>query len=549
MTTVGMTPTILPDKVKGPNAAGGTENCLPKGFRLADFEIIDVLGEGGFGIVYLAFDHALRRTVAIKEFMPAVLAMRGDEGAVTLRAERHHDTFQGGLKSFINEARLLAQFDHPALVKVHRYWEQNQTAYTAMQYYEGRTLKDIVGTSPELVNEEWCKRMLRQILQALEMLYTMQIVHRDVSPDNIIVQDNGEAVLLDFGSAREIIGDMTRSVTVILKPGYAPIEQYANDTSLEQGPYTDIYALCAVVYFAITGKAPASSIARMVQDPMERLTALAPAGYSAAFLAAIDQGLEVLSENRPRTIAAFRALLGIAAEEAPVARPTAASKRFAPPVLPTAPAPAPVTPRVGAPNPGSTAGVVVVKPKKHDAAKPVPAKPVQPVRPRKRAHWAAAAGALAVAMAIGLGLHLRDKHEEIIKPAEAQAEPRRTVVSAADIAGVEDAAPLVATAAPVPVAEQPPETAVPAPAPAEEVPAAPVIPMLPVTLAVKPWGTVFIDGRERGVSPPLKRLLLPAGTHEVRIVNPAYPTPFTTTITLKKNSATAVEHNFGAAPP
>ena len=162
----------------------GSENCLPIGTRLADFEITGVLGEGGFGIVYIAFDHSLQRNVAIKEYMPGVLAARGADHSIRVRAERHQETFIVGQKSFINEARFLAQFDHPSLVKVYRFWEQNQTAYTAMQYYDGRTIKDIVNGSPELINEAWCRKILKQILEALEMLYTMKILHRDISPDN-----------------------------------------------------------------------------------------------------------------------------------------------------------------------------------------------------------------------------------------------------------------------------------------------------------------------------------------------------------------------------
>ena len=289
----------------------GSEHCLAIGTRLADFEITGVLGEGGFGIVYLAFDHSLQRTVAIKEYMPAVLAARADDHSVTVRATRHQETFNVGLKSFINEARFLAQFDHPALVKVFRYWEQNRTAYTAMQYYHGRTIKDIVTHSPQLVTQQWCLAIMRQILGALELLCSMNIVHRDVSPDNIIVQDNGEAVLLDLGSARQIIGESTRGLTVILKPGYAPVEQYAGDASLEQGPYTDIYALAAVMYFAIVCEPPASSIARMVKDPLVPLRGRGLAGYSDGFCAALDAGLAVLAAQRPQSIEAFRSLLGI----------------------------------------------------------------------------------------------------------------------------------------------------------------------------------------------------------------------------------------------
>lgn len=540
MTTAGTL-----SNVKAPQARAASENCLPVGTRLNDFEIVGVLGEGGFGIVYLAFDRALRRTIAIKEFMPSVLAMRGTDGNVLVRAERHHDTFRSGLKSFINEARLLAQFDHPALVKIHRYWEQNGTAYTAMQYYEGRTIKDIVSNSPELVDQAWCMKMLGQVLQALEMLYTMQIVHRDVSPDNIIVQDNGEAVLLDFGSAREIIGDMTRAVTVILKPGYAPVEQYANDTSLEQGPYTDIYALCAVVWFALMRKAPPSSIARMVQDPMVPLVTLAPAGYQHAFLAAIDQGLAVLAEDRPRSIAALRTLLGIAAVDLPAARPAGASRRFTPIDEST---PAPLQ------NPDHAPPMV---PKTSPFAAQVE---LTPTRSHKLARIAALAGALAVALACTLAFEWQARrHDDAIKVAASQ--PRRTVVPASAVVENEEIFPVtVANAA----SAAPPSAPVPVPvtaslaatpvemlrvdsAAAPETAPAPALAMVALSFAVKPWGTVFVDGRERGASPPLKRLMLPAGAHDIRIVNPAHP-PYTTTITLKKNSPTSVEHDFGPAP-
>jgi serine/threonine protein kinase len=572
MTTAGATPTIAPRK-----QAATSENCLPTGTRLADFEIIDVLGEGGFGIVYLAFDHALRRTVAIKEFMPSVLAMRGRNGAVKLRAERHRDTFHSGRKSFINEARLLAQFDHPALVKVHRYWEQNNTAYTAMQYYEGRTIKDIVANSPEQVDQLWCVKMLGQVLQALEVLYTMQVVHRDVSPDNIIVMETGESVLLDFGSAREIIGDMTRAVTVILKPGYAPVEQYTNDTSLEQGAYTDIYALCAVIYFAITGKPPASSIARMVHDPVVPLVTLAPKGFNYAFLAAIDQGLAVLAENRPRTIPVFRTLLGINAVKPLPARVTAPVKR---PVQEAAPVPAAApTPVAAAPAPAPVAAprLVVVAP----AAAPVPepvvvAAPVaaavlpasggaskpaswpiiedpqnDPVdgKSLKRARWIATIGMVAVAGAVALSAQLRAGPDLAATPLmPAAAEPRRTVVSAKDIEGVEEVVTpdaLAALVAAAPVEQTSAAEAMPAASAPVEAPANATV---SVALAVKPWGTIFVDGRERGVSPPMKRIVLPAGTHEIRIVNPAYP-PYTTTLTVKKNEPATLTHHFGAAPP
>jgi serine/threonine protein kinase len=166
----------------------GTGNCLATGTRLNDFEITGVLGQGGFGIVYLAFDHSLQRTVAIKEYMPGALAGRAEDGSVVVHTGRHKPTFDAGLKSFINEARLLAQFDHPSLVKVYRFWEENKTAYMVMRHYDGVTLKEIAATRPELVTEAWLKFIFRQILDALDTLYHARILHRDVSPDNIIVQ-------------------------------------------------------------------------------------------------------------------------------------------------------------------------------------------------------------------------------------------------------------------------------------------------------------------------------------------------------------------------
>lgn len=288
-----------------------SENCLAVGTRLAEFEITGVIGEGGFGIVYMTFDHSLRRPVAVKEYMPASIALRGTDHAVVVRARRHQPTFDTGLKSFINEARLLAQFDHPALIKVHRFWEQNGTAYMAMRYYEGSTLKEIIQRDPAEVNEAWLRPMLESILQALDTLYAENILHRDISPDNILIQENGDAVLLDFGSARQVISDLSQSLTVILKPGYAPIEQYADDNTMTQGPWTDIYALSAVMYLAITKQPPPTSVARMVTETLVPLAIETRAGFSESFLAAIDQGLQIRPEQRPQTIDAFRRLLPI----------------------------------------------------------------------------------------------------------------------------------------------------------------------------------------------------------------------------------------------
>lgn len=547
----------------------GSENCLPPGTRLADYEIVRVLGEGGFGIVYLAFDHALHRHVAIKEYMPSALAMRGADLGVSLRAERHQDTYRLGLKSFINEARFLAQFDHPALVKVHRYWEQNRTAYTAMQYYQGRTVKQIVADTPQLVDQAWCLRLLGNILQALDMLHGAQIVHRDVSPDNIIVQSNGDAVLLDFGSARQVIGDMTRGLTVILKPGYAPVEQYAGDASLEQGPYTDLYALAAVMLFAITGKAPASSIARMIQDPLLPLAGQALPGYSLPFLAAIDNGVAVLAQDRPQTVDAFRASLGIAA---PPSRGSAA------PGLP-----APRSVRDGGAGAGDAvaggsgssdsadavatarmpvgAGSTMPAPLTTPLTTPLsaPGLTEQPAAPARRWPLFAAGAALVLLAAYGIGTLLRDGGDDTIMMLHQQPPPR--AVSAAAASALASAMTADSLSTPAPSAADPASsldpqeslwvqpgmpTSTSASGARATTPASLNAAGAVVTFNIKPWGTVFVDGRERGVSPPLKRLTLAPGTHQLRLVNPAFAERLLT-IEVGSGRPLAVEHNFARA--
>ncbi len=288
-----------------------SSNALPVGTRVLEFEITRVIGEGGFSVVYLAFDHTLHRSIALKEYIPSALASRRGDNTVAVRSAQHQETFEAGLRSFINEARLLAQFDHAALVKVYRFWEENGTAYMAMPYYGGRTLREILRANPSQANEVWLKKLLLPLLDALELLHAHRCYHRDVAPDNIQVLENGAPVLLDFGAARRTIGDMTQAFTVILKPGYAPIEQYADEADLKQGPWTDVYALAAVLYGAIARKPPPTAVARMIKDPLEPLATRMIAGYSATFLAGIDRGLAVRPEARPQSIGEWRGLLGM----------------------------------------------------------------------------------------------------------------------------------------------------------------------------------------------------------------------------------------------
>lgn len=287
-----------------------SDNTLPVGTILGEFEIIELIGEGGFGIVYRTFDHSLQRQVALKEYMPSGLASRN--GGITVTKSRQHlDTFQAGLRSFINEARLLAQFDHPSLVKVHRFWEANGTAYMVMPFYAGSTLKNILRRDRNPLDASWLKQLLRHLLDVLEILHNENCLHRDISPDNILILENGRPLLLDFGAARRVISNMTQNLTVILKPGYAPIEQYAETDSMKQGPWTDIYALAAVVYFAITGKSPIPAVSRIVSDSQTSLAVLKPDHYDPVFLHTIDKALAVRPEDRLQNVAQVRTLLGL----------------------------------------------------------------------------------------------------------------------------------------------------------------------------------------------------------------------------------------------
>lgn len=286
----------------------GVAMSLPVGTRLGEFELMSVIGEGGFSIVYLAQDHSLQRTVAIKEYLPGTIAFRDSEGVVRPRFEKYEGTFKTGLYSFLNEARILAQFEHPALIRIHRFWEENGTAYMVMQYCKGRTLRKALKDEPQRrLDEVWIKdQVLAPVLDALRLLHDKNYYHRDLAPDNIMVLDTGAPMLLDFGAARQVIGDMTQALTVILKPGFAPIEQYADDESMRQGPWTDIYGVGAVLYFVVTGKAPVASVARLVKDPLKKLQLTAEHGVSLAFAKAIDHALAVFPNERPQSIDEFQ---------------------------------------------------------------------------------------------------------------------------------------------------------------------------------------------------------------------------------------------------
>lgn len=388
---------------------------LQPGTRLHEFEIVDLVGQGGFGIVYLADDHSLQRRVAIKEYMPSSLATRGKDDSVVVRSARHADTFEIGLRSFVNEARLLAQFDHPALLKVFRFWEANGTAYMAMPYYAGKTLRDALkereGSPPD---EAWIRRILSPVMDALELMHHENCFHRDVAPDNIMLLRDGRPVLLDFGAARRVISDMTQALTVILKPGYAPIEQYAEMPGIKQGPWTDIYALAAVVYFIITGRTPPPAVGRMMQDAYEPLATIAAGRYSARFLEGIDQCLRVKGEERPQSIPEMRTALGMDEANATVFVPPAPSAYSSPVATAAGASDTPGT--VLFPAPAST----LPPPSPPPVPKPAAESPATATRSGKLPIYLTGLAALGAAAA-GAYLFTRETPPKAVPPAAPQA--------------------------------------------------------------------------------------------------------------------------------
>ncbi|MBO9644832.1 MAG: protein kinase [Pseudacidovorax sp.] len=341
-------------------AGGGDAGTLPPGSAIAEFEITRLIGQGGFGVVYEAWDHTLERVVAIKEYLPTSLATRTGDGTILPLSERHRETFDLGMRSFINEARLLAQFDHPSLLKVYRFWQERGTTYMVMPFYRGDTLRQALADIPAGVDEGWLLRVMDGVSQALAVMHAANCFHRDIAPDNILLlEGSGRPVVLDFGAARRVISDKTQAITVILKPGYAPVEQYAEMPDMKQGPWTDVYALAAVMHVAICGRAPPPSVARILSDSYVPLAGNEQLlqRYSPAVLAAVDAGLAVRPEGRPQSMAEFRQQLGLeetttiaATRSAPTggAAPAVARTPVAGRTQPPRPAPAP-SPVNGAP--------------------------------------------------------------------------------------------------------------------------------------------------------------------------------------------------------
>jgi serine/threonine protein kinase len=280
--------------------------ALPVGTLLMEYRVSGLLGAGAFGITYLARDTHLDKDVAIKEYLPSAFAARAADGNVVPITPQQEQDYRWGLERFGQEARTLARFSHPNIVRVNRYFEANSTGYMVMDYEHGRSLKAFVQAHP-VPPEADLKALIAPLLDGLEKVHASGFLHRDIKPDNIFLRRETGPVLIDFGAARQNTTDPGQALTTIVSPGYAPFEQYT--TSKQQGPWSDLYSLGGVLYFLVTGHSPPDAITRMKGDTLrERLDAVRDR-YSPAFLEAIAWALALEEGARPRDVAAWRSKL------------------------------------------------------------------------------------------------------------------------------------------------------------------------------------------------------------------------------------------------
>ena len=284
---------------------------LPPGTILAGkYFLGKVIGEGGFGITYLAWEMNLEVPVAVKEYFPSGLATRdtqltgGKSKTVSVMAGDQGHYYQSGLRSFEQEARNLAKFQNlPGVVSVKDLFFENQTAYLAMEYIPGITMKPYLRSKGNRLDERTVLRLMRPVLESLDKVHRSGIIHRDISPDNILITADQKVTLIDFGAARMASGNDGKSMTILLKHGYAPVEQYQSKG--RQGPWTDVYAICATMYRMISGKVPEEAVDRIENDRVKPLTMLAREEnfqVSRRVSDVIQKGLSVSASHRYQNV-------------------------------------------------------------------------------------------------------------------------------------------------------------------------------------------------------------------------------------------------------
>ena len=280
-------------------------HCLRKGTRLIGrYTIEGVLGQGGFGITYLGIDELHEKKVAIKEFFPQGIVTRNIEykDTVTVTFVGEKDNYEKGKERFLKEARTMAKFSKDeGIVKALDFFEINNTAYIVMEYLEGITLKQYLRENKRIAPEDLIE-LLVPLIESLDEIHSQGMIHRDISPDNIMVLPDGRIKLMDFGAARDYTEFGEKSLSIVLKPGYAPPEQY--QTHGVQGPWTDIYALCATMYKCITGENPPDAIDRLVDDHLKKISAFG-ISVSPQIEKAIIKGMSVAAKDRYQNVGDF----------------------------------------------------------------------------------------------------------------------------------------------------------------------------------------------------------------------------------------------------
>jgi len=278
-------------------------NALKEGQKVQWYVIRHILGQGGFGITYLAYDLNLNKEFAIKEYLPIEIAVREGDHSVHPATTDNETAYETGLKNFINEARTLSNFNHPNIVKIYTVFEENNTAYMVMEFEQGKTLQEIL-KNRKVIEETRLLNILTPLIGAINFLHNANYIHRDIKPDNILIRDSGDPVLIDFGAARQTLVD--KALTTIVTPGYAPIEQYQSDQN-QQGAWTDIYSLGATLYRATWPPADSidrsNALAKGSKDPyIPSIEVANKDNYSSRLLKAIDHALAFDDKKRPRTI-------------------------------------------------------------------------------------------------------------------------------------------------------------------------------------------------------------------------------------------------------
>ncbi|MEO0866475.1 MAG: serine/threonine-protein kinase, partial [Pseudomonadota bacterium] len=292
------------------------------------YTIESFLNAGGFGITYSARD-SLDRRVVIKECFPGAFCRRST-ALVTARSRAHQSELASIVRLFVQEARSLAKLDHPNIVGVHQVFEENNTAYMALDFVDGRDLLDVIESGRNPLTPDDVEAVLRKLLDAIRFVHDQGILHRDISPDNILLDQNNQPVLIDFGAAREQATKQSRVLSAlrVVKDGYSPQEFYVAGS--DQGPYSDLFALGASFYHLITGETPPNSQARLAAvatgspDPYRPLAGRLPT-YRKTFLEALDQSLAILPKDRIASASAWIDVLD-GKVDGPKAKPAAAVK-------------------------------------------------------------------------------------------------------------------------------------------------------------------------------------------------------------------------------